>query len=903
MKKKSFKYIFISTLIFAQTKIVSAQNEKHCGSTEATQVLHAAHPELLENEISYNKELAKQIQNKKLQKGLQANEVVYTIPIVFHVLHTFGTENISDAQILDQVNILNRDYAKLNADTSAIVGNSPFDTLAAKIKIQFRLARLDPNGNCTNGIERIYTHKTNSANDYSKIHQWPRNSYLNVWTVKTIGDAGVAGYAYFPADVNGIMSPIDGILILSEYIGSIGTGSIGTSRALTHEIGHWMSLYHPWGSTNSPEVACGDDLVDDTPETKGHLSCDLWTPHCSLDNFSALYNFNSVTASSGTIDTSHLQASPSTDFGHFSAIGVSANSNDSLRFSFSGWDTGSANSDTLVYDSLMGSINTSKYYEVTIKPVWGSTMSLTGISFNFQRSSSGVRTYAVRSSNNGFSSNLPASVIGNTNLSIEGTNEFFYKHDTTLNQSGSSISLSGASYTNTITPITFRFYGWNAEDSLGTFSIDNVTFAGSGGIIENTQNYMDYSYCSVMFTRGQKDRMRTALESDVSYRNRLWRTSNLLATGTDDASQAAAECIPHPDFYSNRTAICAGTSVTFSKNILLGSAANVLWTFEGGTPSTSISNNPVITYSTPGDYQVKLIASNISGSDSAVKDYFIHVSQPWGQYAGLASENFESSSNYWSWIINNYDNNNNKWTITNTAGYSGNHSMVMNGYNNYVLDVDDFITPAFDMSIVSGATLNFKCAAASKANSVSELNDILKIYSSNNCGQTWSLRSTIPGMELNNNSYHPESFIPVSSNQWASHTVAIPNNIATNNVRFKFEYTTGKASNNIYIDDININGVVGIDDNDIDNSGVTIYPNPTDQSAAIAYHLNNKGNTKIELMDLLGKKIMEITNNDQQEGDYSIQISKQKNNISSGIYFIKLSIDNTAFTKKIIFTE
>ncbi|MES2285595.1 MAG: M43 family zinc metalloprotease [Bacteroidota bacterium] len=907
MKKKLYKYIFVSTLIFAQAKIVFAQNGKQCGTTEATQVLHTTHPELLEKELNYNKELAQQIQYKKQQKALQATEPIYTIPVVFHVIHTFGPENISDAQIIDQVNILNRDYAKLNTDTSNIVGNTPFDSLAANVKIRFRLARLDPDGNCTNGIERIYSHKTNKADDNSKLNQWPRDKYLNVWTVKTIGEDGVAGYAYFPSDVDGITQYRDGILILSEYIGSIGTGAAFTSRALTHEIGHWMSLYHPWGGTNSPEVACGDDEVIDTPETKGHLSCslsDLMGAVCDLHTLSPSYNFNSITPASGTTDTAQIQGAIGANFAQFSAVGVSGNSSDSSRFSFSNWDTGATNGDTLVYDSLTGSINTSKYYEVTVNPAWGRSMSLSGIAFTFQRSATGVRTYSVRSSVNGFASNLPASVIGNSNLSIEGTNEFFNKYDTTISHTGSTIALSGASYTNVITPITFRFYGWNAEDSVGTFSIDNVSFNGSAGTIENTQNYMDYSYCEVMFTTGQKERMRTALESNISFRNRLWRTSNLVATGTDDAGQAAVVCIPVPDFFSNRNAICAGANVTFTKNISLGTASNTVWTFDGGTPSTSTAATPVVTYNTPGDYSVKLKGSNSSGSDSVIKDYFIHVSNPGAhQYNGLAFENFETSPNYASWIVNNYDSNNNYWAFTNTAGHSGNHSMVMNGFENYAFDVDDFVTPAFDMSFVSGASLTFRCAAASKALLAADLNEVLKIYSSTNCGQTWQIRSTFQGSALCNNGYHPESFHPDSPSQWALRTIAIPNNIATDNVRFKFEFTTGNASNNIYIDDVNINGVLGVNENDTDAASILIYPNPTDQTATVSYHLNKKGNTKIELLDLLGKKIMEITNNDQPEGDYSIPISKQQYNISNGIYFIKLSIDNTAITKKTIFTE
>jgi PKD repeat protein len=904
--KKSYNYIFASAfMLIAQAKIASAQNEYNCGTSEARQALHAAHPELVQKEIDYEKELALQIQNKKQQKSAQSAEVIYTIPIVFHVIHTFGSENISDAQIFDQVNILNRDYAKLNADTSQIVGNSPFDSLACNIKIQFRLAHLDPNGNCTNGIDRIYSHRTNQADDNSKLNQWPRDRYLNVWTVKTIGSAGVAGYAFYPSDVDGFNAPNDGVLILSQYIGSIGTSTPNTSRALTHEIGHWMSLQHPWGNTNSPEVACGDDAVQDTPLTRGHLSCDLWTPWCETHPFATPYTFSGISPVSGTTDTTSLHASSGVTFGSFSAVGMSANSVDSSRFSFAKLDSGSVNGDSL-YSAMTGSINTSKYYQVTITPAWGSTISLTGLSFNFQRSATGVRSYAVRSSVNGYASNLAASITpSNTSLNIAGTNEFFLKYDTTSSQSGSKITLGGASYTNVITPITLRFYGWNAEDSLGTFSIDNVSISGSSGVIENTQNYMDYSYCSVMFTKGQKERMRTALESSTSGRNHLWRTENLGITGTDVAGQTAGPCIPHPDFYANRNEICANNSVTFIKNILQGTATSSVWAFEGGTPATSSAASPVVTYSTPGDYAVKLSASNATGTDSVIKSYYIHVSPPWAEYNGIASENFESTpSAYANWLIDNYDNNQpHGWSLTNTAGYSGTHSMGMGGFNDYPFDVDDFITPIFDMSYVSAATMTFRCAAASAALATANVNDALRVYSTNNCGQTWQLRLTLQGAALNNANYHPEYFVPTSQSQWALQTVNMPGNLATNNVRFKFEYTSGNASNNIYIDDININGVLGIKESVIEDANVSIYPNPSEQTTTLAYHLNAKATTKIELFDLLGKKVMELNNGVQTDGDYTVPISKQQYNINSGIYFIKLSIDNVTTTKKLIFTE
>ncbi|MBK7182529.1 MAG: hypothetical protein IPH89_06110 [Bacteroidetes bacterium] len=100
--------------------------------------------------------------------------------------------------------------------------------------------------------------------------------------VKTI-TSGAAGYAYLP----GTTAAEDGIMILNSYIGSIGTGNIQKSHALTHEIGHYLNLNHTWGGTNNPGVDCsGDDNVSDTPKTEGWTSCNLTGATCTstLDN-------------------------------------------------------------------------------------------------------------------------------------------------------------------------------------------------------------------------------------------------------------------------------------------------------------------------------------------------------------------------------------------------------------------------------------------------------------------------------------------------------------------------------------------------------------------------------------------------------------------------------------------
>jgi PKD repeat protein len=905
MKKQYLNFVLSALLAGGLVSQSFAQGTYKCGTTKATQKMYNAHPELIQDEQAYNTMITDQVNAKKQMGATRAVEQVYIIPVVFHIIHTYGSENISDAQVIDQVNILNRDYRLLNTDISNAAQNTPFDTLAADTKIEFRLAQLDPDGNCTNGIDRIYSHKTNSADDGSKLNQWPRQKYLNVWVVKSIGDVGVAGYAYHPATVNGALYPFDGILILHNYIGSTGTGSTFNSRALTHEVGHWLNLQHPWGNNNDPEVACGDDLVSDTPETMGHTSCDLYTPICDVAAIANLFTFSNVTTTSGTTDPTIVPADSGTQYNSFTANGVSSNPDVAGQFSYFDWDTGgaAANNDT-TYALLTGSINTGKYYEITISPKYGKSMTITGINFTFQRSATGPRTYAVRSSVNSFASNLTPS-IAPANPALKVRNNAFYSlYDTTASMTGSRVTLA-AGYVNKFAPITFRIYAWNAEDTTGSFSIDNFTFSGSAGTIENTQNYMDYSYCSIMFTKGQKDRMRVALESPISGRSNLWSAENLAATGTDGTG---VPCKPRPDFYANRYFICPGATVTFSKNIMntIGTAPTVQWFFEGGSPATSTAASPTVTYSTAGDYNVKLVATNSAGTDSIIKTDVISVSSgPF--YYGPATENFEVVNNYFfQYKVNNYDAGSNTWGLSSSAGSSGNHSVLMTAYNNYSSDVDDLITPGFNMYSMSGVTMTFKCAAATRATSTVDMTEELKVYSSSDCGATWAVRKSFTAFGTNafvNNGFHPEYYIPSSPSEWTTHTVTIPGSLVGSNVRFKFEYTSGPLGNNVYIDDININGVVGIDENILSEGSVSIYPNPSNSSSTVTYHLNKKANVNIQLVDMLGKKVMEQSISSQPEGDYSIQISKDQLKLQNGIYFVRFTVDNNSVTKKLVITE
>lgn len=189
---------------------------------------------------------------------------VVAIPVVVHVVYNQNSpaQNISEAQVQSQIDVLNADFRRLNADAS----NTPavFLPVAADVEIEFCLASYDPSGAPSNGITRTATDLTSlGLNDDVKFTSrggrdaWPAGDYLNIW-VGLIGGSTL-GYAQFP----GGPLATDGIVIDYRYFGTTGTASppFDMGRTTTHEVGHWLNLRHIWG-----DGGCrADDLVADTP--------------------------------------------------------------------------------------------------------------------------------------------------------------------------------------------------------------------------------------------------------------------------------------------------------------------------------------------------------------------------------------------------------------------------------------------------------------------------------------------------------------------------------------------------------------------------------------------------------------------------------------------------------------
>lgn len=245
-----------------------------CASDVEHEKLKKQYPSIAETEIDYRNEL------REIQEQMAANRDsdidVLRIPIVFHVLHDRGSENISDAQVYRAVEMLNEQFRKTGADTTLVIPE--FKDVHADARIEFVLANRTPTGECTNGINRIATIMTDDdRTGRNKFEQWPRHVYLNVWVQRDIqgsvpGGGTTLGYAFLPPGVDEpFLAFLDGIVILHTHMGDIGTGTANTTT-LSHECGHFLNLIHTWGP-GQIGIACGNDGIADTPETQGRFGC------------------------------------------------------------------------------------------------------------------------------------------------------------------------------------------------------------------------------------------------------------------------------------------------------------------------------------------------------------------------------------------------------------------------------------------------------------------------------------------------------------------------------------------------------------------------------------------------------------------------------------------------------
>lgn len=410
------------------------------------------------------------------------------------------------------------------------------------------------------------------------------------------------------------------------------------------------------------------------------------------------------------------------------------------------------------------------------------------------------------------------------------------------------------------------------------------------GSLDNVQNFMEYSYCSTMFTNGQAARMYAALNSNTAGRSNLSTPANLIATGTDVPSNVLCGV----NFSSSETIICAGSTIDFT-DLSFHGVTSRNWNFTGGTPAVSIDSSATVTYNTAGVYSVTLEISNGSSNlTETVQNYITVLGNP-----GLAlpyTEGFETATvpDNMNFFLFNEDGGND-WSVTNTAASSGSKSVKMSNYGVSGGTVDEFYSGTIDLSVLDpteNLIMTFKYAY-NKRNSFND--EYLKVYVSNDCGQNWSLRKSIHGNALSENT-SGSAYTPTSDTEWQSVSFEnIHNSFYTSNFRYKFQFT-GDNGNDIYVDDINLFAESWLEnaENSVENT-VSIFPNPTENNSTINYFSAANENVNISLYNVVGQKISTIYHGDVSIGSNQYDINME--DLPKGIYVV--NIENSKGVKSV----
>ncbi|HEY1038336.1 MAG TPA: M43 family zinc metalloprotease, partial [Bacteroidia bacterium] len=421
------------------------------------------------------------------------------------------------------------------------------------------------------------------------------------------------------------------------------------------------------------------------------------------------------------------------------------------------------------------------------------------------------------------------------------------------------------------------------------------------GVVENVQNYMEYSYCDRMFTIGQKNLMRGIIASGGDAgRDILVSASNLIATGVTNPMV----CAPIADFttVSNKFNFCTGQNIQLRDNTPNAHPTSWSWSFPGADVTSSTDSMPIITYSTPGLYAISYTATNTAGSSNITKTQYLNIVTGTADYSVAFLEGFETSVIPGAdWTTGNSVDGN-TWIHTNTTGATGTNSAWINNYTNSNGELEVLYSPSFDLSAINTSAppvaFTFKLAYQRLNASASEK---LQVYSSINCGQTWlqryqktgSLLSTVAGTNSN-------AFVPTSPGDWRTETVSIGVINTQSNVFFKFVFTPDANGNrnNIYIDDINIaQNTVGLNELAEGNLNLQLMPNPSKEQTAINFDLEKGSNVAVKIIDVLGKTIYSDVHV-YGAGNQSIAIDNT--NREAGVYLVMIIINGNTYTRKMI---
>ncbi|MCC7453555.1 MAG: T9SS type A sorting domain-containing protein [Crocinitomix sp.] len=432
-------------------------------------------------------------------------------------------------------------------------------------------------------------------------------------------------------------------------------------------------------------------------------------------------------------------------------------------------------------------------------------------------------------------------------------------------------------------------------DTPNTIGWDNCSnlYGATCGSLDNVQNFMEYSFCSTMFTVGQAAKIQSALTGVTAQRYKLITEANLIATGTNGPGQLC-----EAKFISNARVICAGGSIDFS-DVSYHNVTSRSWTFEGGSPATSALENPTITFNTPGTYNVGLTAFNGGDSEVVLEENYVIVLPETGTSIPY-SEGFETlpalPDNNRIFVENPAEDD--TWELTTSAASSGSKSAYLGNFGVATGAKDALVSSNIDLSGVDpddAIIFNFKYAYKRR---IATTEEWIRFYISKDCGETWALRKNIKGEDLGP-LVSGSAYTPASQEDWIQ--VDITNILAdyyVENFRFKIEFENDNG-NNIFIDDINLYPASMTALEDLDNNfGLIVYPNPVADETTIQLNGIAGENYSIAVYNTLGEQIATVYTGELNDGINLISWST--NDLAKGVYVLKIESQTSVQTIKLI---
>jgi len=553
-----------------------ADAQRTCGSADYLQQQITADPGRAQR-----LQQIEQFTSQYIANNAPSTRTVVTIPVVVHVVYNTAAQNISDAMVQAQIDRLNQDYRKLNADAA----NTPslFASSVADCQVNFCLAQRDPNGAATNGIRHVSTTKTSfTTNDAVKYtsqggdNAWPSSSYLNLWTCN-LGQS-LLGYAQFP----GGAAATDGVVILYSSLPGGSAAPYNLGRTATHEVGHWLNLYHIWGDDGT---GCnGSDNCADTPNQGGeNYGCPAY-PHPSCSNTSDMFmNYMDYTDDACMYMFTNGQAS------RMAALFAAGGSRASILNSLGCQPPSSAGCGTPVSLSSSGITSSS----ATLS--WAAVSGATSYNLQYQVSGSGSWTTVSTASASYSLTNLAASTTYNFQVQAVCTSTGAYSAPASFTtQSGTVTCVVPGSLSSSNVTTSTATVSWGAVSGAASY---NLQYQAAGSASWTTVNTVSASA------------NLTGLSSATTYN---YQVQTVCSATSSSAYSAASSFITASPSTGCSNTYESNNSQTAAAAINTGATYNSLITPSGDVDWYRFSNTAatpkikVTLTNLPGDYDIRL---------------------------------------------------------------------------------------------------------------------------------------------------------------------------------------------------------------------------------------------------------------------------------------------------------